>query len=292
VKSRKSERRIDRYQEQRQPSLREVGGELAERSGVMSDKRMNGKIALVTGGAQGIGEAIARKLAAHGATVVIGDIQRDKGAAVAAEIGVPATFLPLDVTDPENWSAAVAEVVSRHGGLDVLVNNAGDGTGGPIEHQDIARHKAIVDLNLNGVWLGIRAAVPALAARGGGSIVNISSIDGLAGVTGLSTYVGTKFAVTGMTKALALELGDRGIRVNSVHPGIVDATYNRGMPPAAMERLRGAVARQPIKRMARVEEIANAVLFFASDESSYCTGSELLVDGGHLAGPYRDPMDG
>jgi 3alpha(or 20beta)-hydroxysteroid dehydrogenase len=258
----------------------------------MYDKRLNGKIILVTGGAQGIGEAIARKFAAHGAKVVIGDIQRDRGAAVAADIGSPATFLPLDVTDRENWSAAIAEVVSRHGGLDGLVNNAGDGTGGPIEHQDIARHKAIVDLNLNGVWLGIRAAVPALATRGGGSIVNISSIDGLAGVAGLSTYVGTKFAVTGMTKALALELGDRGIRVNSVHPGIVDATHNRGMPPAAMERLRKAVARQPIKRMARVEEIANAALFFASDESSYCTGSELLVDGGHLAGPYRDPLDG
>jgi len=129
-----------------------------------------------------------------------------------------------------------------------------------------------------------------LARRGGGSIINISSIDGLAGVSGLSTYVATKFAVTGMTKALALELGDRNIRVNSVHPGIVDATHNRDMPPAVMERLQNAIARQPIKRMATVEEVANAVLFFASDESSYCTGSELLVDGGHLAGPYRDPL--
>jgi 3alpha(or 20beta)-hydroxysteroid dehydrogenase len=130
--------------------------------------------------------------------------------------------------------------------------------------------------------------VPLLASRGGGSIVNISSIDGLAGVSHLSTYVSTKFAVTGMTRALALELGDRGIRVNSIHPGIVDTTHDRNMPPAAMERLQRAIARQPIKRMARAEEVANAVLFFASDESSYCTGSSLLVDGGHLAGPYRD----
>jgi 3alpha(or 20beta)-hydroxysteroid dehydrogenase len=254
------------------------------------DMRLAGKVALVTGGAQGIGAAIARKLAEHGARVVIGDIQHDKGRAIAAEIGEAASFVPLDVTEPDSWSTAVASVAARHGGLDVLINNAGDGTGGPIEHQDVGRHKAIVDLNLNGVWLGIRACVPALAARGGGSIVNISSIDGLAGIAGLSTYVATKFAVTGMTKALALELGDRGIRVNSVHPGIVDATHDRGMPPAAMARIQKAVERQPIKRMARVEEIANAVLFFASDESSYCTGSELLVDGGHLAGPYRDPM--
>jgi 3alpha(or 20beta)-hydroxysteroid dehydrogenase len=252
--------------------------------------RLSGKVALVTGGAQGIGEAIARKLAEHGAEVVIGDIQRDKGAAVAASIGEMAAFLPLDVIDPESWSTAVEQVLAHRGGLDVLVNNAGDGTGGPIEHTPVANHQKVVDLNLNGVWLGIRACVPALAARGGGSIVNISSIDGLAGIAGLSTYVATKFAVTGMTKALALELGDRGIRVNSVHPGIVDATLDRGMSPAAMERLNKAIARQPIKRMARVEEIANAVLFFASDESSYCTGSELLVDGGHLAGPYRDPM--
>ena len=250
--------------------------------------RVSGKVALVTGGAQGIGEGIARKLVQQGAAVVIGDIQLEKGAALAAGIG--AAFVALDVTDPNSWSAAVATIVAGHGGLDVLVNNAGDGTGGPIEHTPVAAHQKVVDLNLNGVWLGVRACVPALAARGGGSIVNISSIDGLAGVSHLSTYVATKFAVTGMTKALALELGDRGIRVNSVHPGMVETTHDRGMHPAAMERIQKAVARQPIKRMATAEEIANAVLFFASDESAFCTGSELLVDGGHLAGPYRDPF--
>ena len=245
--------------------------------------RLAGKVALVTGGAQGIGEAIARKLAEHGASVWVGDIQEDKCRAVADSLG--GKFIRLDVTDPASWDAAVAAI----GVLDILVNNAGDGTGGPIEHTPVENHLKVVDLNLNGVWLGVRAVVPALAARGGGSIVNISSIDGLAGIAQLSTYVATKFAVTGMTKALALELGDRGIRVNSVHPGIVDTTHDRQMPPAAMERLERAIARQPIKRMARAQEIANAVLFFASDESSYCTGSQLLVDGGHLAGPYRDP---
>ena len=252
------------------------------------DGRLAGKVALVTGGAQGIGAAIARKFREHDALVVIGDIQHEKGAATARAIG--ASFVALDVTDPDSWAQAVARIVADHGGLDVLVNNAGDGTGGPIETTPVAAHQKVVDLNLNGVWLGIRAAVPALATRGGGSIVNISSIDGLAGVSHLSSYVATKFAVTGMTKALALELGDRGIRVNSVHPGMVDCTHERGMHPAAMARIQKAVERQPIKRMAKVEEIANAVLFFASDESSYCTGSELLVDGGHLAGPYRDAL--
>lgn len=254
--------------------------------------RLNGKVALITGGAQGIGEAIARKFAEHGAVVVIADIQHELGASVAGSIGGKAGFVPLNVCDPESWSAAVDDVTARHGGLDIVVNNAGNGCGGPIETQDVDQHRAIVDLNLNGVWLGVRATVPALAQRGGGSVVNISSIDGLAGVSHLSTYVATKFAVTGMTKALALELGDRGIRVNSVHPGIVDTTHDRGMAPAQMERLQKAIARQPIKRMARAEEIANAALFFASDESSFCTGSQLLVDGGHLAGPYRDPAGG
>jgi 3alpha(or 20beta)-hydroxysteroid dehydrogenase len=256
------------------------------------DGRVSGKIALVTGGAQGIGEAIARKLAAHGATVVIGDIQQGRGEEVVRGIGGMARFVPLDVTDPRSWTTTVEAIQASVGGIDVLVNNAGNGCGGPIEYQDIEIHRAIVDLNLNGVWLGVRAVVPVLAERGGGSIVNISSIDGLAGVAGLSTYVATKFAVTGMTKALALELGDKGIRVNSVHPGIVDTIYGRSMSPAHMARLEKSIARQPIKRMAKAEEIANAVLFFASDESSYCTGSQLLVDGGHLAGPYRDPVEG
>jgi 3alpha(or 20beta)-hydroxysteroid dehydrogenase len=247
-------------------------------------QRLAGKVALITGGAQGIGEAIARKLSEHGAAVIIGDIQQAKGEAVAQAIG--GRFVALDVTDPASWEAVIAQT----GGCDILINNAGDGCGGPIESTPVEAHQKVVDLNLNGVWLGIRAIVPSMAARGGGSIVNISSIDGLAGIAGLSSYVATKFAVTGMTKALALELGDKHIRVNSVHPGVVDTTHERGMPPAAMARIQKAVERQPIKRMARAEEVANAVLFFASDESSYCTGSQLLVDGGHLAGPWRDPM--
>lgn len=252
--------------------------------------RLAGKIALVTGAAQGIGEAIARKFAQYGAQVIVTDIKREQGEAVARDLAPNASFYPLDVRDEAAWQALVATITSRFGGVDILVNNAGGASwAGPIETESLKAHKDTVELGLTGVWLGCRAVVAAMAARGGGSIINISSIDGLAGVTHLSSYVGTKFAVTGMTRSLALELGDRNIRVNSVHPGVITSPLVQAITGPMRERLDKAVARQPIARMGSPEEIGNAALFFASDESSYCTGSALLVDGGHLAGPYRDP---
>ena len=252
--------------------------------------RLVGKIALVTGAASGIGEAIARAFAGHGATVVVSDIRREPGEAVARDIGEAASFLLLDASDPASWEAGVAGIEDRFGGLDILVNNAGAGAGGGIERESIEDHRRVVELNFTGVWIGTKFAVPTMRRRGGGSIVNISSIDGLVGVEGLSTYVGTKFAVTGMTRSLAIELGPQNIRVNSVHPGIIETPMVKNTLPRSMERLRKAVARQPIARMGRPEEIANAAVFFASDESSFCTGASLVVDGGHIAGPYRDPM--
>lgn len=255
----------------------------------MSEKRLAGKIALVTGAARGIGKAIAQAFAFHGAIVLIGDIDAELGQATADEIGDAASFVKLDVCDPAAWDAATADSLRRFGGLDVLVNNAGSGVGAPIELEVMADHRRILDLNLTGVWSGVRAVIPAMAPRGGGSIINISSIDGLVGVPGLSTYVATKFAVTGMTKALAVELGARSIRVNSIHPGVIETPLVAGVPPAPMARLHKMIARQPIPRMGRPEEVAHAAVFFASDESSYCTGSSLVVDGGHIAGPYRDP---
>lgn len=253
-------------------------------------ERLEGKVALVTGSASGIGEAIARTFAEHGASVIVSDIREEPGEAVAGAIGENASFIRLDVTDPASWQAAIDAIVQRHGGLDILINNAGAGSGGGIERESIEDHKRVLDINVTGVWVGIRTAIPAMASRGGGSIVNISSIDGLVGVEGLSTYVASKFAVTGITRSLALELGGRGIRVNSIHPGIIETPMVKHTPPSSMERLRKAVARQPIARMGRPEEIANAALFFASDESSFCTGASLVVDGGHIAGPYRDPL--
>lgn len=254
------------------------------------ERRLAGKVALVTGAASGIGEAIARSFTSHGATVVVSDIRTEPGEAVAFDIGDAASFLHLDVCDPSSWEAAIATMMERFGGVDILVNNAGGGAGGGIERESIEDHRRIVELNITGVWVGMKTAVPAMTKRGGGSIINISSIDGLVGVEGLSTYVGTKFAVTGMTRSLALELGPRGIRVNSIHPGIIETPMVKNTPPRSMERLRNAVARQPIARMGRPEEIANAAVFFASDESSFCTGASLVVDGGHIAGPYRDPL--
>jgi 3alpha(or 20beta)-hydroxysteroid dehydrogenase len=250
--------------------------------------RLSGKVALVTGAAQGIGEAVARRFVAEGAQTVIADIQTERGAALAAELGERAVFQRLDVRELSAWDAAVVDIQGRFGRLDVLVNNAGGGAGGAIDSESLADHQRILQLNVTGVWAGIKTVLPLMAAQGAGSIVNISSIDGLAGVAGLSTYVATKHAVTGLTRSLALELGGRGIRVNSVHPGIIETPTVKTSP--AQARLRKAIARQPIARMGRPEEIAAAVLFFASDESSYCTGSSLLVDGGHLAGPYRDPL--
>lgn len=252
--------------------------------------RLEGKVALVTGSGSGIGEACARVMAGHGATVIVSDVRAEAGEAVARAIGGPASFLPLDVTIPEQWDAVVDEIIRRHDGLDILVNNAGAGTGGGIERETIEGHRRVLDINVTGLWVGIRTALRAMDARGGGSVVNISSIDGLVGVEGLSTYVGSKFAVTGITRSLALELGARNVRVNAVHPGIIATPMVNKNAGAAMERLEKAVARQPIARMGRPEEIANAVVFLASDESSYCTGSSLVVDGGHIAGPYRDPM--
>jgi len=252
--------------------------------------RLKVKIALVTGAGSGIGEACARVMAAHGATVIVSDVRAEAGEAVARAIGGPASFLPLDVTIPEQWDAVIDEIVSRHGGLDILVNNAGAGTGGGIERETIEGHRRVLDINVTGLWVGIRAALKAMDVRGGGSVINISSIDGLVGVEGLSTYVGSKFAVTGITRSLALELGARNIRVNAVHPGIIATPMVKKNAGAAMDRLQKAVARQPIARMGEPEEIANAVAFFASAESSFCTGASLVVDGGHIAGPYRDPM--
>jgi len=225
---------------------------------------------------------------AHGAQVVIADIQTEAGERLAEELGRNAVFMHLDVTRLEQWQAVVAGIVERFGSLDILVNNAGAGGRRPIESEQPEDHRRLVELNQISVWGGIRTVVPVMKAQGSGSIVNISSIDGLVGVTHMATYVATKFAVTGMTRALALELGDSGIRVNSVHPGVTGTPAVMNASPSALDRLKRVVATQPINRIGRPEEVAYAVLFFASDESSYCTGTSLVVDGGHLAGPWRE----
>lgn len=253
-----------------------------------STGRFDGKVALVTGAASGQGEAEARRLVAEGASVVLADVSDDRGREVAAELGARAAFQHLDVVDSDRWQHVVDATVDRFGGLDVLVNNAGIGIVAPLYVISMADHQRLLDVNVTGVLLGMRTAKPAMVSRGGGSIVNISSIDGLAGVRGMTSYAASKFAVTGMTRSAALELGPLGIRVNSVHPGVIDSPMVRDAPEEIRARLDRLMLMQPIARMGTPEEVAALVLFLASDDASYVTGAQFVVDAGHLAGPWRE----
>ena len=254
--------------------------------------RLEAKVALITGAASGQGAAEARMFAAEGAAVVVADVDEPGGRRVATDLGDSGVFVPLDVADASQWTTAVEQATAAFGGVDVLVNNAGIGfPPRRIEDERPEEHDRVLATNLRGVYLGMRAVVPALSARGGGSIVNISSIDGLVGVAGMTSYAASKFAVTGMTRTAALELGRRGIRVNSIHPGVIETPLVRTAPPETLARLQTVLDRQPIPRMGRPEEVAYLALYLASDESSYCTGAQFVIDGGHLAGPYREGFD-
>jgi len=254
--------------------------------------RLAGKVALVTGAAQGQGRAEARRFAAEGAKVVVADVQYDRARTVVGEIGVSSAMVaPLDVTDPEQWDRAVRAAVRAFGRLDVLVNNAGIAVP-PTLLDQVAwdDHRRILAVNLDGVLLGMRAVVGPMQESGGGSIVNIASIDGLVGVAGMASYTASKFGVTGLTRTAALEFGRFGIRVNSIHPGVIASPMVDRAPPEVRERLDRLMAQQPIPRMGTPEEVASLALFLASDESSYCTGAQFVIDGGHLAGPYREGL--
>jgi 3alpha(or 20beta)-hydroxysteroid dehydrogenase len=249
--------------------------------------RLAGKVALITGGASGQGEAEARLFAAEGARVVVTDVT--DGRPVAAALGDVAAFVPLDVSQEHQWRAAVDRALESFGRIDVLVNNAGVAFfPRSIDTEDLDEHRRLIATNLDGVYLGMRAVVGTMSAQRSGSIVNISSIDGLVGVAGMTSYSATKFAVTGMTRSAALELGPRGIRVNSIHPGVIASPMVRRAPAEVLERLRTVIDRQPIPRMGTPDEVAYLALYLASDESSYCTGAQFVIDGGHLAGPWRE----
>jgi 3alpha(or 20beta)-hydroxysteroid dehydrogenase len=250
---------------------------------------LQGKVALISGSARGQGEAEARLFVDEGARVVVSDVNHDEGKALADELGEAAVYSHLDVTDREAWTRAVALAEQTFGRLDILVNNAGIG----VAHHSMlntteADHRRLHSTHVDGTLFGIQAAAPLMQRNGGGSIVNISSIDGLAGIAGMGSYAASKFAVTGLTKSAALELGRLGIRVNSVHPGIISSPMVMAAPPDTMDRLNRYVSVQPIPRMGTPEEVAMLVLFLASDESSYITGAGIVIDGGHLAGPWRE----
>ena len=244
---------------------------------------LDGKVAIVTGAARGQGEAQARLFATEGATVLLGDVLDDEGVAVADSIGEAAVYWHLDVTEEAGWAGAMDEVERRWGRLDVLVNNAGIARFAPLAMTALEDYMAVIGVNQVGVFLGMRAAIPLMSGTGGGSIINTSSVDGLTGMMGVTAYVASKFAVRGMTKTAALELGPVGIRVNSIHPGGVDTPMLRpdGMPVLDLSTV---FSRVPLGRIGTVEDVAELALFLASDRSSYCTGAEFVIDGGLLAG--------
>ncbi|MEF3405461.1 glucose 1-dehydrogenase [Agromyces sp. CCNWLW203] len=237
---------------------------------------LGGRVALVTGGARGLGASYARGLHAAGARVVIADLLREEGEALAVDLGDGARFIQLDVTDEASWASAVDATLATFGSVDVLVNNAGIANAAPIEHLSLAKWNAVIAVNLTGVFLGCRAVVPAMKAQGAGSIINISSVEGMRGSAGLHGYTASKFGVRGLSQSLAVELGAFGIRVNSVHPGLVLTEMTTRIDPAKLDI--------PLGRPAVPDEVAGTIVFLASDASSFTSGAEFVVDGGMIAG--------
>ena len=254
--------------------------------------RLDGKVALISGGARGQGEAEVRLFVREGAKVVFGDVLDELGEVVAKDVGDATHDVHLDVRQEDQWAAAVSEAESRFGKLDVLVNNAGVLHMGTLTHDTtLEDYMRIIEVNQIGVFLGMRSAIPAMLRNGKGAIVNTSSSNGMAGYGGTIAYTASKFAVRGMTKNAALEYGKAGIRVNSVHPGGIDTPMTRpdDLGGFTEEDQAAAWDMVPVARVGQPEEVANLVLFLASDEASYCSGAEFIVDGGMLAGvvnPY------
>jgi len=247
--------------------------------------RLECKVALISGGARGMGAAEARVFAREGARVAIGDLLEDEGARLEAEIaeaGGEAIFVRLDVTSAMDWTRAIETVVRRFGKLDVLVNNAGIHQRGTVEETTSEGWDLVMGVNATGPFLGTRAVIPAMRDAGGGSIVNISSTAGLVGSSYSTAYTASKGAVRLLTKATAIQYAREGIRANSVHPGPIDTDMLAAAHPETEERHQ-QVSRIPLGRSGTADEIAYGVLFLASDESSFMTGSELVIDGGATA---------
>lgn len=238
--------------------------------------RLEGKVALISGAAQGMGASHARAIVAQGGSVVIGDLNQEKGKELAAELGARALFVSLDVRKDDDWKSAVHQAVEKFGKLNVLVNNAGILKASPIVDTTNEDWQIVLDINLTGVFKGIRASIPELTKSGNGSIINISSTAGLKAFPGTAAYNTAKWALRGLTKTAALELASQGVRVNSIHPGNVKTPMIDGLYLSYKH-----VAQN---RAGEPQEISNLVVFLASDESSFSTGSEFIADGGETIG--------
>lgn len=236
--------------------------------------RLDGKVAIITGGARGIGAATAKRFWEEGAKVVITDILEAEGEAVAREFGSQVKFVKQDVTKAAEWEMVVADVEAAFGPVGVLVNNAGIALLKSIDHMTEAQYRKVIDTNQVSVFLGMKYVLPSMRKAGNGSIINISSISGLKGTADSVAYSASKFAVRGMTQSAAIELGGEGIRVNSVHPGIIET------PMVRKSRVSQLAKKIPLQRTAQPVEVTDLVVYLASDESAYVTGAEFVIDGG------------
>jgi 3alpha(or 20beta)-hydroxysteroid dehydrogenase len=252
--------------------------------------RLDGRVALITGGARGQGAAEARAFVAEGARVVLADVLDDDGEHLAGELGDAAAYEHLDVTVEHDWRRVVDATVTRFGALHVLVNNAGiSPMPAPIVDTTVAAYRRVIETNLVSMFTGIHHAAPRIVASGGGSIVNVSSVNGFAGAAGIAGYVSSKFGVRGLTRTAALELGRSGVRVNSIHPGPIDTPMVQPEAWGGFDMRPILAGRMPLGRIGRPDEVAELVVWLASDASAYCTGAEFVIDGGYLAGPF-DPV--
>jgi 3alpha(or 20beta)-hydroxysteroid dehydrogenase len=249
----------------------------------MTQPRLDGKVAIITGAAGGIGTATARRLAEEGALLLLTDADADGARRLAQELGERASSRAHDVTSEADWQAVVSWALETHGRIDILLNNAGVFLAAPLADTSLEDFRGVIDVNVVGVFLGMRTVAQAMAEQRAGSIINVSSVAGLTGSPYLTAYAASKWAVRGMTKVVAKELAQFGVRVNSLHPGQIDTDMNarqRGKTPELIDKLIRGI---PLRRIGTPQEIAHAVVYLASDESIYATGSELVVDGGTTA---------
>ncbi len=249
----------------------------------MSGNRLEGKVAIITGAAGGIGAATATQFASEGAVLVLTDLDAERVAAVAAQFGERASSHAHDVSRESDWYAITASVLEAHGRIDVLVNNAGMFIAAPLVETAAEDFMRVLEVNVLGVFLGMRAVAPAMGERRAGSIINISSIAGMTGGPYLTAYGASKWAVRGMTKVAAIELARSGVRVTSVHPGQIDTDMHRGQAEKTPELVDKLIRTIPMRHLGDPADIARALVYLASDESAYVTGAELAVDGGQTA---------
>jgi len=243
--------------------------------------RFEGRVALVTGGSRGMGAATVRRLHAEGAAVVVADILDDDGKALADELGDRVRFIHLDVSSEEQWQDAIAQTEREFGTLDVLVNNAGILKFNALTDVPLEEFRQVIDVNLVGVFLGMKHAIPAMKRAGKGAIVNVSSTEGMAATLFCGAYTASKFGVRGITKAAALEYAADNIRANSVHPGGMDTPMTRAVMDEAGRKY--VASKVPMKRMGTPEDVAGVIAFLASDDAAYTTGAEVLIDGGVMS---------